>query len=396
MSEPKEAASRDGFAQDRAGEGVLPQELDGEQIPLILRHRDVRAAAKDWETFSSDAPFRVPIPAEEHVRSVRQIPIELDPPRHTAYRRLIEPWFLRPTKADYIARIDALVATIIDELQHRGETEITSEFALPLQSRALAILLEMPESEADLWIGWGNSLYREGDGAAKGKQLDAYFRRQFERVRNDQHANDFFAYLSRLKLDGKPLSDDELCGIANLAFAGGRDTVINAIAEVVACFARNPEIARRIVGDQRLVHGAVEELVRWTSPLSFIGRVCPVETAVGSHLVPPDGRVALCWASANYDTNVFANPAEFQPERRPNPHMGFGSGKHTCLGAAHARSLLRILIKRLAPISHDLRIIEEVPATESIGEVRRRIGFERLRVCLEKGEALSRFSPRTT
>lgn len=387
MSKPKDAASRDGFAEARVGDGVLPQEFEGEQIPLILRHRDVRAAAKDWETFSSDAPFRVPIPSEEHVRTVRQIPIELDPPRHTAYRKLIEPWFRRPTKADYIARIDALVAAVIKQLQYGGETEITSEFALPLQSRALAILLEMPQSEADLWIGWGNSLYREGDGIAKGKQLDAYCRKQFERARKDEGAGDFFAFLSRLERGGRPLCDDELCGIANLTFAGGRDTVINAISEIFAYIAGNPDLAQRIAMDRRLINSAVEEFVRWTSPLSFIGRVCPVETAVASHLVPQDGRVGLCWASANYDADIFDNPTEFRPDRRPNPHMAFGSGKHTCLGAAHARTLLRALVEQLAPIAHTLEIVEEIPANEQIGEVRRRLGFNRLRVGFKSKEA---------
>ena len=384
MSDERHAAPRDSFEESRAGDGILVQELDGERIPLILRHRDVRAAAKDWDTYSSDAPFRVPIPAEAHVRSVRQIPIELDPPQHTAYRKLIEPWFLRATQTEYIARIDDLVCRMIGELQQSSESEIMAEFALPLQSRALAILLEMPESEADLWIGWGNSLYREGDAEAKGKQLDVYYRRQFERARNDQNATDFFAYLSRLELDGRPLTDDELCGIANLTFAGGRDTLINSIAEITALFASNPDIARRIMADQKLIYSAVEEFVRWISPLGFIGRVCPAKVSVGSHKVPSDGRVGLCWTSANYDANVFDNPDEFRPDRKPNPHVGFGSGKHSCLGAAHARSLLRVLVQRLAPISDKLAIVEQVSATEHIGQVRRRIGFDRLRVRFEE------------
>ena len=380
MSKPDGLISRDGFASVRERSQALVEHMDGEHIPLILRHRDVRAAAKDWETFSSDAPFRVPIPSEENVRRVRQIPIELDPPRHTAYRKLIEPWFLRPTRPDYVVKLDRLVARMTTELCEQGEVDIATHFALPMQSRALAILLAMSESEAERWIGWGNSLYREGDGAAKGEQLDDYCRTQLERARLAPEADHFFAFLTRLEIDGQPLSDDELAGIANLTFAGGRGTVINAISELVAVVARRPGLAEQVVAQPSAINSAVEELVRWVSPLSFIGRVCPDGARIENHEVPRDGRVGLCWLSANYDEAVFANPEEFRPERKPNPHMGFGSGKHACLGAAHARALLRVLFARLAPIGSQMQLLEMEPAIEKIGTVRRRLGYRSLKV----------------
>ncbi len=380
MNKPDGSISRDGFASARERSPALVEHSDGEHIPLILRHRDVRAAAKDWETFSSDAPFRVPIPSEEKVRRVRQIPIELDPPQHAAYRKLIEPWFLRPTRPDYVAKLDGLVARMIAELCEQSEVDVANHFALPMQSRALAILLAMPECEAERWIEWGNSLYREGDGEAKGKQLDDYYRAQIERARSEPEAEDFFAFLTRLEIDGKPLSDDELAGIANLTFAGGRDTVINAISELVAIVAQRPDLTEQVAAQPSAIHSAVEELVRWVSPLSFIGRVCPDGARIKNHEVPRDGRVGLCWLSANYDEGVFANPEEFRPDRKPNPHMGFGSGRHACLGAAHARALLRVLFARLAPIGSQMQLLEMEPAMEQIGTVRRRLGYKNLTV----------------
>ncbi|MDJ0641914.1 MAG: cytochrome P450 [Erythrobacter sp.] len=369
---------RDGFERARAGDGVLVHEVDGERIPLILRHKDVRAAIRDWETFSSDAPFRVPIPSEENVRSVRQIPIELDPPQHSAFRKLLDPWFLRPTKPDYVARIETLVETMLDRARRAGEVEIVSEFALPLQSHALAILLEMPQTEAERWIQWGNSMYREGDGATKGRQLETYISEQLERARANEEADDFFAFLTRLELDDQPLDHETLSGIANLTFAGGRDTVINAISEIVAQLVHNPADARAIADDPGLVNVAVEEFVRFTSPLSFIGRVCPAETDILGCSVPPDGRVGLCFASANHDETVFDQPNVFRIDRRPNPHVGFGGGKHVCLGSAHARSLLRALVERLSPMAHKVTLLEELPASERIGDSSRRLGYRRL------------------
>ncbi len=380
MSDPRQPKTRDGFQHARESDGVLFQEIDGERIPLILRHRDVRAAAKNWQTYSSDAPFRVPIPSEERVRAVRQIPIELDPPQHGAYRKLLEPWFLRPTKPDYVARIDELVDASLLQLRNAGEIEIVSDFALPLQSRALAVLLEMPLSEADRWITWGNSLYREGDGVGKGQQVDTYIRDELDRARADPEATDFFAFLVRLELDGRSMTDDELAGIANLTFAGGRDTVINAIAEVVAHFAGDQDSVWRTLDNPRSIASAVEELVRYVSPLSFIGRVCPTGAELLGNEISPDARIGLCFASANRDPEVFDRPDELILDRRPNPHMGFGSGRHSCLGAAHARELLRSLVRALPRFASSMELVEELAASEQIGEVQRRLGYNQLRV----------------
>lgn len=378
MSERSPQSPRDGFREAREGEGVFVHACQGDSIPLILRHRDVRAAAKDWERYSSDVPFRVPIPSEEGMRQYRQIPIEFDPPQHTTYRKLIEPWFLRPTRPDYQARIDALVGAMLDAAVAAGEVEVMAEFALPMQSRALAILLGVEDDQADRWIQWGNSLFREGDGFAKGAQLDDYLAEQFSRARADPDAKDFFAFLVRAEVEGRPLSEDELFGIANLVFAGGRDTLINSIAEILAHSAEHPDLLEQLAANPRLVNSAVEEFIRFLSPLSFIGRVCPQASDVQGVPVQANGRIGLCWASANHDEAVFDEPACLQLDRKPNPHMGFGSGRHACLGAAHARTVLRSLLTQLASKQIRLVMLDVQPAYEHFGVVRRQLGYERL------------------
>ena len=99
----------DPFEKKRSGDGVLACPFQGETVPMILRHADVRAAAKDWETYSSDAPFRVRIPSEEELRRVRQLPIETDPPEHTEYRKIVEPFFARARKPEVVAKVEALI-----------------------------------------------------------------------------------------------------------------------------------------------------------------------------------------------------------------------------------------------------------------------------------------------
>lgn len=375
-------AERDPFAAARRSEGVLLAQFDGEPIPMILGHRAVRRAAKDWQTFSSDAPCRVPIPEETGVRSVRQLPIEADPPLHKAARDLLKPIFMRPAAPDYAAHIEDLVARLLAPLVGAGEVEIVRGFALPLQSRALTHLLGMPESAAEEWIGWGTHVFHDGpDSAAKGSVLDTYIRERIAAARTAP-GEDLFGAMTRMRLDGRPLTDDEMAGIANLTFAGGRDTVITAIAEIIAFFADNRPALEWLRAEPKRVAAAVEEFVRFTSPLAHIGRVCPRATSVGPHTVAADGRVSLCWASANFDETVFDAPEEMRLDRMPNPHLGFGSGHHTCLGAAHARAILRALIRRLAEQTKSIVVVSAVRGEERFGTTNRTVGFKSLTVRL--------------
>ncbi|MCL9999921.1 MAG: cytochrome P450 [Erythrobacter sp.] len=375
--------TRDPFGGARRRDGVLAVDFAGETIPMILGHRAVRAAARDWQTFSSDAPGRVPIPEETAVRTVRQLPIETDPPAHKAWRDLLKPTFMRPVQPAYIAAIDALVARAIDAAVAAGEIEVVRGFALPLQSRALTLLLGMPEDAAEEWIGWGVHVFHDGDDStAKGSALDRYIRASIAAARAAP-GEDFFGAMTRMVIGGRPLTDDEMAGIANLVFAGGRDTVITAVSAIIAFFAGKRETLEALCADPRRTPFAVEEFVRVTSPLTHIGRVCPQGAEVGGHRIAPDARASLCWASANFDETVFDAPEEIRLERAPNPHLGFGTGHHNCLGAAHARTLLRSLIRQLGARTRAIAVLDAEPGEERYGDLVRTVGYRSLTVRIE-------------
>jgi cytochrome P450 len=378
----------DPFAEARRQLGVLVTEFEGEAIAMILRHADVRSAAKDWQTFSSNAPFRVPIPSEEKVRNVRQLPIETDPPNHTDYRGIVEPFFLRPTRPEFVSRISALVVTAVSDALTRKEVEVVQEFALPIQARALVHLLGVPEVQAEEWISWGTHVFRDGANldSKKGATLDAYIAREIDRaVRNP--GEDFFSALAKATFRGRPLTRDEMAGFANLAFAGGRDTIITLISGIIAYLAEHPLDLTRFVSNPRLAITATEEFVRFLSPLTHIGRVCAGNTQVRELMVDQGARVSLCWASANRDETVFDSPDEVQLERASNPHMGFGSGAHSCLGAAQARLLARCLLTELGRQVGRISIRESVPHFESNGAYQRQVGYSRLLVAFEPKRA---------
>lgn len=350
----------DPFREARQKDGVLKCPFQGEMVPMILRHADVREAAKDWKTYSSDAPFRVPIPSEEEVRSMRQLPIETNPPEHTEYRAIVEPFFQRAKQPEMIAKVDALIARQLSAALGRESIEVVNEFALPIQSHALTYLLNVPESEAATYISWGIHVFKVSGGPfKKGHTLEDYLHAQFDRAVANP-GEDFFSALTRATYRGRPLTREEMMGFGNLTFAGGRDTIIHSISSILGYLGQNPGALDYLRDDPRRIVHASEEFFRAFMPLTHIGRVCPVETNVQGVTVPAGGRVSLGWASANLDETVFDAPQEVRLDRKPNPHLSFGFGTHLCLGAPHARlivrSLLQSLVDRVSAITvRDLR-----------------------------------------
>ena len=372
----------DPFAEARRRAGVLDADFLGERIPMILAYHDVRAAAHDYGTYSSDAPFRVPIPSEERVRKVRQLPIETDPPEHTEYRAIVQPFFSVSRRPRLVEAVDVLIAEMLDvAVGNSRPVEVVREFALPLQSRALTLLLRMPLEAADEWIGWGLHVFAgpEGHSEEKGNVLDRYLHSQFDRAEADP-GGDFFSALTRATFRGRSLTRDEMIGFANLVFAGGRDTVIAAVSLTLAHFAMHAEDLRKVQGEPLLARRAAEEIVRVASPLTMIARVCPQVTNIHGTSVPANDRAALCWASANRDETVFEAPNKLLIDRKRNPHLAYGAGPHLCLGASYARLLLRTLIRLIGSKIGRMAVVGCEPHYEEATVYRRQTGYASLRI----------------
>lgn len=371
----------DPFREARNKDGVLECEFQGERIAMILGHEDVRRAAKDWKTFSSDAPFRVPIPSEEDVRTMRQLPIETNPPEHTDYRAIVEPFFRRPKEPEMIAQVEALIESMLTDALGRESIEVVHGFALPLQSKALTMLLNVPAAEAETWISWGIHVFRVTGGVKKGIALEDYLHAQFDRAEANP-GEDFFSALTQANYQGRKLTREEMMGFANLAFAGGRDTIIHSVACVLAHLGGHPESLDYLRSDPSRITHASEEFFRVFMPLTHIGRVCPVDTDVNGVKVKAGERVSLCWASANQDERVFESPQEVRLDRKPNPHISFGFGTHLCLGAPHARLILRTLLQKCVDLVGRVEVISAEPRVEREAEYERTLGYESLVVRL--------------
>ena len=376
------SAFSDPFRKAREESGVLQCPFHGEKITMILRHEDVRRAAKDWPTFSSDAPFRVPIPSEEAVRSVRQLPIETNPPEHTDYRAIVEPFFQRAKDPAVIAQVESLIGGMLTQALEREAIEIVHEFALPVQSRALTHLLNVPESEGETWIGWGIHVFKVTGGEFKsGNVLEDYLQARFDQA-EARPGEDFFSALTQATFRDRKLTREECLGFANLAFAGGRDTIIHTISCALGHLAEHPESLEYLRADPKRITLASEEFFRVFMPLTHIGRVCPADTDVNGVTVKAGERISLAWASANFDATAFPAPQEVRLDRKPNPHLSFGFGAHLCLGAPHARLILRTLLKLCSERVRSITILQAEKRVEHEAQYERTLGYDSLTVQL--------------
>jgi cytochrome P450 len=371
----------DPFEEARKTQGFGKVADQDDDVMMLLRHKDVRKTAHNAKTFQSGAtPGRIVVPSEVKIRDTRQIPFEVDPPMHGEYRAIVEAWFKRPLQAEYQEKLKAQIEKAVDEVLNKGNIEIISDFALPLQSRALTLLLNTPFEESDIWISWGTHVFRsEGESldADKANVLYDYIDAEIDKAILNP-GEDLYSVLLNSEFQGRKLNKEEVKGVMILTFAGGRDTVINAVTNSLSYFAENPKALLMLKQNPEMIGKAVEELVRYFAPLTHMGRVVTEDTVVCEHAAKADTRVSLCWASANRDENVFENPNEVMLDRKINPHVGFGFSHHNCLGATHARQILKTLIAVLTEKVTQMEVVDFEENIEDWGEFKRKVGFHKL------------------
>ncbi|WP_157208976.1 cytochrome P450 [Mariniflexile maritimum] len=379
----KKSELPDPFETARTTKGYGEMDDQNDPVTMILGLKDVRKCAHNWKTFTSQsAPGRIVIPSEVNIRDTRQIPFEMDPPAHKAYRAIVEPWFKRPLEADYSVELSKQINTIVDEALAKNAVEIVEGFALKLQSRALTLLLNTPYEEAETWISWGTHVFRSEGNPLDGDKatiLYDYIDKNITRAMENPNG-DLYSMLLEATIDGQKLTREEIKGVVVLTFSGGRDTIINAVTNAIAYFGEHPESLARLKNEPEIVNNAVEELIRYFSPLTQMGRVVTEDTEVCEHAVKANSRISLCWASANRDERTFENPNEVVLDRKLNPHVGFGFGHHNCLGATHARQIMTILVKTLAEKVKSIDILDYKDNIEDLGEFKRKVGYDKLTV----------------
>lgn len=378
------SALPDPFEKARLEKGFGEMNDQNDPVKILLRLKDVRKSAKNWKTFQSggEEVGRIVVPSEVHIREVRQIPFEVDPPQHADYRNLVEPWFKRPLEKVYQEKLSTIVEKVIDDVLNEDAIEVVEKFSLVIQSRALTVLLNTPFEESKTWIDWGTHVFRSEESALDGDKANIlydYIDKEIDRA-IENPTDDLYSKLLASEIDGRKLTKEEVKGVMILTFAGGRDTVINTITNSIAYFAEHPESLAKIKANPEITGRAIEELIRYFAPLTHMGRVTTKDVEVCEHATKAQSRISLCWASANRDARTFEKPNEIVIDREINPHVSFGFGTHNCLGATHARTLMKVILTTLVDKVKTIDILEHADNIEDLDQFKRKVGFHELKV----------------
>ena len=324
------------FGQGR--QAILREEIRG--------YREVREAAKDFETYSSD------LQGDRDVRNYRQLPLEADPPRHTAFREAVQPLFMSDAIAKHTTAFEALALKLIDKAKAKGTIEVGKEFALPYVIGCLTIIYNRPQ-DYDEWLAWGPDVWtadgtHKRDGTTLQNYLDRVFDHAQANLNRDQATQDVWDFVSQIEIEGRPISRPEMQGIANVLLAGGRDTVIKLITGLIWHLTSNEEDRTFLQENQNWFNRTIGEMVRYLSPLPKMERVPPEQHHLSDAERNPDNYVLLNFVSANYDREIWPDADKLDIHRERKPHLAFGFGRHSCMGMNitehEAGAFLRVIL----------------------------------------------------
>lgn len=345
-------------------------------VAEITGHADVKGAAKAWDVFSSD------LQGDPDVRTYRQLPLEVDPPVHRAYRDLLAPVFGRIAVSRLEPEVRGVARELVERLEANGSIEAVREIALPMVAATIGIAFGRRQ-DIEEYRGWGLETWQtREDGTRDGAHLDAYLERVFDEV-SAEPGTDAFSLVAHGAIEGRALTRTQMLGVGNLILAGGRDTVINLMSAAIWYLATHAEDRARLAADPSLLPAAIEELIRFLSPLPRMERVVTRDVSGAWGSAAAGEIVLLDFASANHDPAVFDAPGMVRLDRSPNPHVGFGNGPHTCIGVHLGRLEARVLLEELLAIVADWHLLPDpVIETDSIGEVDVPARFVRLPIAV--------------
>jgi len=324
--------------------------FSGEHTVYVSRYEDVMWALKHPEVFSSGAEA-IAIGQQE-----RLIPLQVDPPEHAKYRRLLDPEFSPKKMAELEPDARALTNQIIDEFASRGECDFHEDFATPLPSTIFLRLMGLPREDLAMFLRWRDNTIRPDvapgdlDGAARireetGKAITEYFATAIAQARA---ADVNGALLSRLvhgTIEDRPLTQDELLGICHLMLLGGLDTVTATLDCMIAYLARHSDRRDALADDPVLAAAAIEELLRTETPVMLVPRLIAQDAELGGVRLEAGDHAVILLGAGNIDGDEFADARTVDFAREGNRHVAFGAGPHRCLGSHLARLELRVALE---------------------------------------------------
>jgi cholest-4-en-3-one 26-monooxygenase len=352
-------------------------EPDGPGFWAVMRHADVRTVSRDPATYSSELGSTfIDTQTDEALAQLRLTILNMDPPKHNRYRRLVSRGFTPRVVGQLMEAIERRAARIVDDLAGGGEVDFVEEIAGKLPLEMICEMIGIPEADwprmfelSNLLVGGQDPEYQADAGAGEVAAAEIYA--YCDAVAADRRANpreDIMSVLVHAELDGERLDDLELNLFFVTLVVAGNETTRNLINHSMLAFLEHPEQAQRLRDDPSLWSTAVDECLRWGTSIQNFRRTATRDTELRGVPIAAGDKVVMYYMSANRDEDVFDDPYRFDVGRTPNDHVTFGGGGvHHCLGANLARAEIGAMMRQ---------VVERLPDLELAGEpVRLRSDF---------------------
>jgi cytochrome P450 len=351
-------------------------EKDGRGFWVVTRYDDIVNVSKNHKVFSTAKGIRLEDMKDDELKA-RQTMMELDPPEHTSYRRMVQPPFSNREVASYEEALRLMARSCIEEIQGRSEFDFVELLARQLPMRMLGKLLGIPDKDGPWLVKKGDALIGNADPEMTDHPVDlvdtdAYRLMPFRspvsadlfayaaeqaKLRREKPTDDVISMLLRPKRDGEPLSEEEFKNFFTLLVAAGNDTTRYTMTAGMEALLAHPEQLAELRDNLSLVESATEEILRWGSVTMHFRRTATQDTELNGKKIKADDKLIIWFISGDFDEREFTNPFQFDIKRSPNEHLAFGlKSPHKCLGEHLARLEIRVLFEELLPRLADIKL----------------------------------------
>jgi cholest-4-en-3-one 26-monooxygenase len=355
-------AARDAYRWMRANQPVF---RDRNGLAAATTHAAVLDAERNPELFSSTGGIRPDQPGMPYM-------IDMDDPAHVLRRKLVNSGFTRKRVMDKVPSIERLCDTLIDAVCERGECDFVRDIAAPLPMAVIGDMLGVLPEERDMLLQWSDDLVcglsSHVDELTVQKLMDTFaaytaFTMDVIAKRRAEPTDDLFSVLVHAEVEGSRMADDEIVMETLLILIGGDETTRHTLSGGTEQLLRHRDQWESLRADSELLPGAIEETLRWTSPVKNMCRTLTADTEFHGTELKQGEKLMLMFEAANFDEEVFGDPENFRIDRNPNSHLAFGFGTHFCLGNQLARLELRLMLTKVLQRLPDLRLADgaEVP-----------------------------------
>jgi cytochrome P450 len=344
-------------------------EADGSGFWAVTRYHDIISASHNSKVFSASRGIRLEEMTPEELQARRTL-MEMDPPEHTTYRRMVQPPFTHTEVSAAEAGIRLLARAVVEEVRGTASFDFVDAIARRLPMRMLGKMLGIPDEDGDWLTRQGDALIGNTDPeftshpvglvdtdpyrllpfrSPVSSTLFAYAEEQARR-RRERPADDVISMMLRPKRDGEPLSEHEFKNFFTLLVAAGNDTTRYTMAAGMLALIEHQEQLSALRDDPSLLAGATEEILRWGTVTMHFRRTAMCDTELGGTKIRSGDKVLLWFISGDYDERQFPDPYRFDIRRTPNEHLAFGlRSPHKCIGEHLARVEIRVLLEELLP-----------------------------------------------